>query len=719
MIRYAPEIRSLPFHATLALALALLLPAACQKSPSAPPVQEPSTITLSTYRLVFTALSEEIRIDATVLDQDSKVIPDATVNWRSANRDVATVTDRGVVTATGSGTTQIIATSGYATATATVMVEQSADSIEIMPASLRLTRVGETGQFTALVYDSGKKIIPDAVVGWTSSHPAIASVDANGLVTAVSGGTAQVTASSGGESTSRPVHVEIARVPSRIELNISEATLNSLGQSLQLDARVYDADGAAIPGAQVTWTSSHPAIASVDADGLVIALLPGSTRVTASSGAASAHATIHVITEGPEPEPPSDRDALIALYNATDGPNWTINTNWLGDGPLNTWAGVGTDAEGRVTVLLLHENNLAGMLPLEISRLSRLEVLSLSINRLTGTIPPELGELTNLSELSLFATELTGNIPPELGELANLRLLTLGDRLTGPIPPELGRLTRLEHLSLGRNNLTGPIPPELGQLSRLEYLSLTLNKLTGPIPPELGQLTKLKQLWLPKNELTGGIPVELGNLANLEKLELFDNMLTGEVPSELAQLENLTHLSISENQLSGPIPAWLGALTNLKSLAMNKNRFSGPVPTELTQLTNLTYLGLRENRLTGRIPPELGNLVNLKALILDSNQFEGALPPELGNLEQLESIWLNDNQLSGAIPPTYGNLVRLLFLRLSRNSSLAGPIPDELTAISTLFELYLEETQVCAPNTDLFDAWLDGILRARVNRCSP
>ena len=323
------------------MTVALLLPAACLKSPSAPPAQEPSTITLSTYSLVFTALNQRVRIDATVLDQDSKVISDATVNWRSANRDVATVTDRGVVTATGSGTTQIIVTSGDATATTTVTVEQAEDSIEIMPASLRLTRVGETGQFTALVYDSAKRIIPAAVVGWTSGHPAIATVDANGLVTAVSAGTAQITASSGAVSTFRPVYVEIARVPSRIVLNISEATLSAVGQSLQLDAQVYDAEGAAIPGAQVAWASSRTQVATVSANGLVIAVSNGTTRVTASSEGASAHATIHVVIEGTEPPEPSiDRDALIALYDATNGSSWRNNTYWLSDLPLGEWFGV-------------------------------------------------------------------------------------------------------------------------------------------------------------------------------------------------------------------------------------------------------------------------------------------------------------------------------------------------------------------------------------------
>ena len=66
-------------------------------------------------------------------------------------------------------------------------------------------------------------------------------------------------------------------MPSRIVLNLSEETLSAVDQSLQLDAKVYDADGAAILGAQVAWTSSRTDVATVSANGLVIAVSNGTT----------------------------------------------------------------------------------------------------------------------------------------------------------------------------------------------------------------------------------------------------------------------------------------------------------------------------------------------------------------------------------------------------------------------------------------------------------
>lgn len=182
----------------------------------------------------------------------------------------------------------------------------------------------------------------------------------------------------------------------------------------------------------------------------------------------------------PSGSPPQTRDAraLMALYNATDGPNWKGNHYWGSEVPVDYWRGVGTDANGRV--VRLHLPN----------------------SQLTGTIPPELGNLSELESLFLFGNNLTGPIPPQLGNLSNLHWLAISEnQLTGPIPPELGKLENLIHLNLGQNRLTGSIPAELGNLAKLRSLILELNQLTGCIPNVLRQLPiandYLKVLGLP------------------------------------------------------------------------------------------------------------------------------------------------------------------------------------------------------------------------------
>ena len=212
-------------------------------------------------------------------------------------------------------------------------------------------------------------------------------------------------------------------------------------------------------------------------------------------------------SDGPRPRHASDTAALVALYNTTDGLNWTNNTNWLSNQPIDMWYGVTSDGSGRVTHLELDENGLSGRLPPELGSLDNLLSLNLSWNRLSGQIPPELSKLDSLTSLYLHSNGLSGQIPPELGNLDNLTTLSLyANQLSGQIPPELGNLDNLRGLYLGSNQLSGQIPPELGNLN-LTRLSLYNNQLTGHVPPELlGNMDNLTWLSLDGNKLTGCVP---------------------------------------------------------------------------------------------------------------------------------------------------------------------------------------------------------------------
>ena len=119
----------------------------------------------------------------------------------------------------------------------------------------------------------------------------------------------------------------------------------------------------------------------------------------------------------------TDREALVALYNATDGPNWRRGGGWLSDRPIGGWAGVNTDDTGRVVSLSLLSAGLSGSIPPELGSLESLFGLSLADNRLSGEIPTELGDLENLVALRLDRNQLSGEIPPELGNLSSLEVL--------------------------------------------------------------------------------------------------------------------------------------------------------------------------------------------------------------------------------------------------------------------------------------------------------
>ena len=284
----------------------------------------------------------------------------------------------------------------------------------------------------------------------------------------------------------------------------------ALGDTLRLVAEAFDENGHRIEGVEFQWSSSDESVARVDGSGLVTGVAEGAATITATAG--SVQGTAEIAVANP------DRAALVAFYDATDGPNWANNEGWLTDAPPGEWYGVGTDGGGRVVSLDLSgrwdnetqeviPHGLRGTIPTELEALIKLRTLDLSLNELTGPIPAELGNLSNLATLDLGSNNLSGTIPPELGGLASLRWLDLlANELTGPIPPELGKLANLAVLRVARNRLSGPIPSELGNLANLTWLDLAQNELTGPIPSELGGLAHLEWLALSLNELTSPIP---------------------------------------------------------------------------------------------------------------------------------------------------------------------------------------------------------------------
>ena len=97
---------------------------------------------------------------------------------------------------------------------------------------------------------------------------------------------------------------------------------------------------------------------------------------------------------------PSQREALVAFFNACGGPEWTNKTNWLSDRDISSWHGVAVE-DGWVVILYLRENNLSGELPENLTRLHNLTYLYLNRNQLSGEIPAELGNLSKLERLYL------------------------------------------------------------------------------------------------------------------------------------------------------------------------------------------------------------------------------------------------------------------------------------------------------------------------------
>ncbi len=118
--------------------------------------------------------------------------------------------------------------------------------------------------------------------------------------------------------------------------------------------------------------------------------------------------------------PVTDSLALVALYDSTDGVNWTDKTNWF-SGPINNWYGVTAMAE-RVIQLNLASNNLSGAIPAQIGNLSNLTDLYLYSNQLTA-VPAQIDSLNNLMYLYLYDNQLVDL--PDLSSLTSLYVLRI------------------------------------------------------------------------------------------------------------------------------------------------------------------------------------------------------------------------------------------------------------------------------------------------------
>jgi Leucine-rich repeat (LRR) protein len=115
-----------------------------------------------------------------------------------------------------------------------------------------------------------------------------------------------------------------------------------------------------------------------------------------------------------------EKDALIDLYQATNGSSW--NTTWDLNGEVHTWFGI-TIENNKVTKIDLRINNLDGFIPPTIGNLTSLQELNLAFNKIGGIIPSEITAIKSLRSIKLFINQIEGQIPSNIGELHNLKEL--------------------------------------------------------------------------------------------------------------------------------------------------------------------------------------------------------------------------------------------------------------------------------------------------------
>ncbi len=411
-----------------------------------------------------------------------------------------------------------------------------------------------------------------------------------------------------------------------------------------------------------------------------------------------------------------DKAILEALYEATDGANWT-NT-WDLNADMSTWYGVTVNASNRVTGLNLSNNKLTGTLPESIWGLTELESLDFNFNfNLTGTISSDIGNLTKLKLLRLTNNGLSGTFPPEvftitalgalevsgqfegsltgIENLVNLKKISLNGSKFSTIPDSFWTLTGLEDVLITNlstpNTLTYKIPAVIEQFTSLKKLYISgIN--TENIPNEITNLTTLKELTL-TGTLIGPFPQNISNMSALERLALegnnlnTNNGLTGAIPEGVSNLSNLKVLNLTRNKLSGVIPTNIGSLTNLEFLSFSNNLLDTEIPSSIESLTKLKTLWLLDCGLKGNLPVNIGNLTNLESIRVDNNNLEGVIPASFTNLTKLKTAILGKNNLSGALPANFGNLIAMSRLYLNDNN-FSGIIPASFVNMTNLREAY-------------------------------
>jgi trimeric autotransporter adhesin len=234
----------------------------------------------------------ERQLGALVRDANNQPLTGRTLSWSSSNLAIASVSSTGLITGLATGTTTVTATSEGRTGTATIVVlARLASTVVLTPGSGTLV-VGASQPLTAQVTDAEGNLLPDRPVSYTSDAPDVAAVSASGVVTALTPGTARITASSEGKSgtaTFRVIPVPVASV----ELTPSVVSLRP-GGNQQLVAVPRSADGVILTGRAVTWISGAPGIATVDGEGRVSAVGNGIAVILAIIDNVAASAVVTV-----------------------------------------------------------------------------------------------------------------------------------------------------------------------------------------------------------------------------------------------------------------------------------------------------------------------------------------------------------------------------------------------------------------------------------------
>ena len=254
-------------------------------------------------------------IDAgTTLNLSATVSPtDATnqvVQWSSDDETVVTVDSSGLVTAVGGGTATVTATTddGDFTDAIAITVNVPVTGVSIDQSSSTVNE-GDTLSLTASVAPADAT---DQGVQWSSSDGAVATVDASGVVTAVGGGTADITVTTDDGGFTDTITITVNVPVTDVSIDQGDQTVDE-GAILELSATVTPANAS---NPDLTWSSSNENVATVF-DGLVFASEAGTTQIEVTTVDGGSTDSITITVEAPT-------GPVITISGETNAPaGWT------------------------------------------------------------------------------------------------------------------------------------------------------------------------------------------------------------------------------------------------------------------------------------------------------------------------------------------------------------------------------------------------------------
>ncbi len=225
---------------------------------------------------------------------DGQPMPDAAVVWGSTDAAIATVDGRGRVSAARGGAARIVASVRGVSDTLTLTVHRATVFQLSVSGIAEPLAEGDSARLTITLRAPNGAVIDDGrAVQYRSSAPAVAVVDASGVVRALTPGHVTITATSDDRTGTLELDVVRASVAS-VDLRAGAALLIP-GRALQLSANPIDRHGRTLTGRAITYSSSNSTVASVSATGFVTGHAIGSVSVTATAEGTRATIAVQVV----------------------------------------------------------------------------------------------------------------------------------------------------------------------------------------------------------------------------------------------------------------------------------------------------------------------------------------------------------------------------------------------------------------------------------------